>query len=67
MKGQSPERTGILIVRMWMEPNSDEGFRARITQTFDSSQPEQASVVAATPEDIYGAVRTWVETFVDPN
>ena len=67
MKTQSSDRTGILIVRLWIEGNALEGLRARITQTLDSSKPEQATAAAATPEDIYAAVRTWVEAFLDPN
>ena len=61
------DRTGILIVRLWIEGNAHEGFRARITQTGDSAGPEKAMSTAANPEDLYAAVRTWVETFVDLN
>jgi hypothetical protein len=66
MKSQTPDRTGILIVRVWIEGSSDEGFRARITQTLDSAGAEEATAAAAAdPEDVYTAVRTWVEAFVD--
>ena len=65
MNTQSADRTGILIVRLWIEANAREGFRARITQTLDSTGPEQAMATAAHPEDIYSVVRTWVEAFVD--
>ncbi|MGZ4141882.1 MAG: hypothetical protein ACXVQY_05175, partial [Actinomycetota bacterium] len=64
MKTQSADRTGILIVHLWIEANATDGFRARITQTLDSTDPEQAMVTAANPEDIYAVVRTWVEAFV---
>ena len=67
MKTQAPERTGMLIVRVWIEGNAREGFRARITQTLDSTGREQAMVAAANPDAIYAAVRTWVEAFVNPN
>lgn len=67
MKTESSDRTGILIVRLWIEGNAREGFRARITQTLDSTGREQAMASAANPEDIYTAVRTWVEAFVNPN
>ena len=62
---RSHDRTGILIVRLWVEHDVRLGFRARITQTMDSTEPEQASAMAASPEDVYAAVRTWVEEFVD--
>lgn len=67
MKAQSSDRTGILIVRLWIEGNSSDGFRARITQTLDSTVTEKAMAVAANPEDVYAVVRTWVESFVNSN
>ncbi|MGZ6496265.1 MAG: hypothetical protein ACXVD9_09030 [Actinomycetota bacterium] len=67
MKTQSADRTGILIVHLWIEANATDGFRARITQTLDSTDPEQAMATAANPEDIYAVVRTWVEAFVNRN
>lgn len=65
MRSHTSDRTGILIVRLWIEGNAREGFRARITQTLDSTGLEQAMATAADPENIYAVVRTWVEAFVD--
>lgn len=67
MKTLPSDRTGLLIVRLWIERDSLEGFRARITQTMDSANPEQTMASAATPEGIYAIVRTWVEGFVNSN
>lgn len=64
MKRPSADRTGILVVRLWIEANPRDGFRARITRTLDAAGPEQADATAATPEDVYAVVRTWVEAFV---
>ncbi len=64
MKAIPPDRTGLLIVRLWIEPNAREGLRARITQTLDLAGAEQTMAAASNPDDIYAAVRTWVETFV---
>lgn len=64
MKTHSPDRTGILIVSLWIEANPLNGFRARITQTLDSSGKERATATAANPEGIYSVVRAWVEGFV---
>jgi len=64
MRAISPDRTGLLIVRLWIEQNTREGLRARITQTLDSAGAEQKVAAAGNPEDIYAAVRTWVEAFV---
>lgn len=66
MQSGSSDRTGILIVHLWNEGSAREGFRARITQTLDSTGPEEPTATAeADPEDVYDAVRTWVEAFVD--
>lgn len=67
MTTQVSDRTGILIVRLWFEARARDGFRARITQTLDSAEPEETTATAATPEDIYTLVRTWVGRFVQPH
>ncbi len=67
MKAQNPNRTGILIVRLWIEGDAREGFRARITQTLDAAGDENAMATAADPEHVYSVVRSWVETFLDSN
>lgn len=58
------DRTAILIVRLWVEADAGDGFRARITQTFDSTSSEHAVLAAANPENLYAVVRTWVESFL---
>jgi hypothetical protein len=65
MTATSPDRTGILIVRLWIEGNGLAGFRARITRTLDSEGHEQEVAVAAAPDDVYAVVQGWVEAFVD--
>lgn len=65
MGTQRSDRTGVLIVRVWIEGSAREGFRARITQALDSASRERATATAAHPEDVYAVVRTWVEAFVD--
>ena len=65
MRSQPTDRTGVLIVRLWIEANARGGFRARITQKLDSTCKEQTMATAADPEDLYAVVRTWVEAFVD--
>lgn len=63
--GTQSDRTGILIVRLWIEGDAHGGFRARITQALDSASREQTMATAADPEDVYAVVRTWVEAFVE--
>ncbi len=60
------DRTGFLIVRLWIEGNRRDGLRARITHTLDSTGDEHEMSTAATPEEIYAVVQTWVETIVGP-
>jgi hypothetical protein len=67
MTTRSRDRTGFLIVRLWIEGNPRDGLRARIMQTLDSTGNEQAMSTAASPEEIYAAVKTWVETIVALN
>lgn len=59
----SNDRTGMLIIRLWIEGSSRTGFRARVTRTLDTNGPEHAVAATATPDDIYSMVRTWVEEF----
>jgi hypothetical protein len=59
------DRTGFLVVRLWIEGNHRDGLRARITQTLDSTGDEHEMTTVATPEEIYEIVQTWVEAIVD--
>ena len=64
MEAPASDRTGILILHLWVDEGTSEGFRARITQKFDSGDRETVSAASA-PEDVYAAVRTWVAGFLD--
>lgn len=67
MKPNPSDRTGLLIVRLWIEGNATDGFRARITQTLDSAGTERAVAMAGTPEDVSAVVQNWVDEFVSSN
>jgi hypothetical protein len=67
MKTQSPDRTGLLIVRLWIERDASEGFRARITQTLDSAGTQRDVAVAGTPGDVCTIVQDWIDEFVNTN
>lgn len=56
------ERTGVLVLRIWVE-QGDGGLRARITTSDDVESPEHTSVVAATLDEILRVVREFVERF----
>lgn len=66
MHGSSSDRTGVLIVRLWIEANHTKGLRARITQTLDTMAGEEAVAVAASADDICAVVKRWVEDFALP-
>jgi hypothetical protein len=57
-------RTGVLVVRIWVEERAESAFRARITATGDVSSEEQTSVVAASVDDVLRIVREWVDGFL---
>jgi hypothetical protein len=67
MKTQSPDRTGLLVVRLWIEGNALDGFRARITQTMDAAGTERAVATAGTPQAVCTVVQNWVDEFVNSN
>ena len=54
------DRTGTLMVRLWIEPGHATGVRARITQALDADA-EPWVAVAGSADDICAIVRTWVE------
>ncbi|HEX9697513.1 MAG TPA: hypothetical protein VGB64_14500 [Actinomycetota bacterium] len=66
MMPTSPDRTGVLIVRLWIEANHEQGLRARITQTLDSTAGDQSVSAVASADAICAAVQQWVEDFVAP-
>jgi hypothetical protein len=66
MKLRSSDRTGVLIVRLWIEANHERGLRARITQTLGATATEQSLAVTASADDICAVVRRWVEDFANP-
>ena len=65
MRADRPDRTGVLLIRLWIEGNSADGFRARITQSLDSSSPDHTLTTTAVPKDVYATVQSWVEAFVE--
>ena len=63
MSLEANERTGIMLVRLWIEANHPSGLRARITQTLDTTTTEHSVVVGASADDICEVVKRWVDTF----
>ncbi len=61
----SPERTGVIVIRVWLEATCEEGtgLRARITAVPDLTDPEVETAVASTLEEILEAVDHFVSAF----
>ncbi len=59
------ERTGILVIRVWLEQDAPGELRARLTQTGDLGE---AATTLATASDVTGvcaAVEAWLRRFLD--
>ena len=58
------ERTGVLVVRVWLEPGVGGGLRARLTGNLDLSERDESVTVCSSPEAIADAVIAWVDAFL---
>lgn len=58
------ERSGILVVRVWLEPHPGGGMRARISGSGSGGQADEPIGTAASPEGVTAAVRSWLEGFI---
>jgi hypothetical protein len=56
------ERTGVLVLRAWIERDPDV-VRARITGTLDLLAEDEWSATAAGVDGICSVVRGWLERF----
>jgi hypothetical protein len=57
------DRTGVVVVRVWLEPGHEQGLRARITAT-DLATSREMTVSAASIDEIVEIVRAWIDSFV---
>jgi hypothetical protein len=65
MTHSSSDRTGLLFLRVWIEPgHATKALRARLTGTVGGSGLEVSIATAATVEDAVESVRSWLEDFV---
>jgi hypothetical protein len=60
------ERTGVLVVRIWIEApfSAGESLRARITSRHDLDAGETDTAAATTVDQVVEIVRAWLERFV---
>jgi hypothetical protein len=59
------ERTGVLILRAWVEDNDEHPLRVRITRTARDRMTEQITTASVTIEGICTVVQNWLEHLVD--
>jgi hypothetical protein len=48
-----------MVIRAWIEPGHEDGFRARLTVADESGKPGSPTVTSA-PADVIDAVRAWL-------
>jgi hypothetical protein len=58
------ERSGVLIVRAWVEGGSVPSLRARITQSHDLTTTEQVVTTTGDVDDILSTVRDWLDALL---
>lgn len=59
------ERTGVLVLRVWIETGPGGGLRARITAEKALGSGERVSLVLGTVDEVIEIVRSWLHGFVD--
>jgi hypothetical protein len=55
------ERTGVLVLRAWVEADGNNGLRVRIIRTIPGGTTEAVSSAAATVDGVCTMVRNWLE------
>ncbi|MCP2163341.1 hypothetical protein [Goodfellowiella coeruleoviolacea] len=58
------ERSGILILRVWVEDGRPDSFRARIIRTIGAHQQPPSAVSAV--DDVHAAVQAWLNDLLGP-
>lgn len=62
--GEATERSGVLVVRAWVEGSAPAGLRARITHSYDLTRNEQTMTTTATVEGVIAAVQAWLDALL---
>jgi hypothetical protein len=57
------DKTGVLVIRVWVDGGPPPKLRARIIQTLDVTQQPEASIAVATRNEIELVVRQWIASF----
>jgi hypothetical protein len=59
----SRERTGVIIIRVWLEADDTDGFRARVTSVRDVEANEVDNAAASTVDEVVEMVQRFVNDF----
>jgi hypothetical protein len=59
----TPERTGVIIIRVWLEADGEDGFRARVTAVRDLETNEVDNAVASNVDEVVEIVQRFVSAF----
>jgi hypothetical protein len=59
MATKSPTKTGLLLIRAWVEEDVP-GFRARVIQLFDVTGNEGGVATVVTAEELTAAIEEWL-------
>lgn len=55
------DRSGLLIIRAWLEPESSEPLRAEVRLSTDVSAGFDRTVTLAQPEAVCATVQEWLD------
>jgi hypothetical protein len=58
-----PPRDAVLLIRVWVEPRREPGFRARLLRG-DPANPTSVHTVSS-PDEVVEAVRAWLTDHLD--
>ena len=61
----TPQRTGILVIRVWLEQDAPGRLRARLTQAADLGDPGTTLATASDLPGVCDAVEAWLRRFLD--
>ena len=64
MNATAERRTGMLIVRAWLEQDNGNQLRTRITRSLDVARRGEIVSSAATVDDVCSTIRAWLEEFI---
>jgi hypothetical protein len=61
----APERVAVAVIRAWMDAETRESLKIRITTARDVTERSRTIGVAADIDDACAIVRSWLERFAD--